>query len=120
MDAGRHLDKIIASLVGLDSPKFSDYMGYEELVYRPHPETCPDFYALVPTYSTDISDAFELFSRFHRFKIVKSEMPEHYHAEIVCHMGMGSFEVYRAEGETIPHAMCLAAKKYQERDYDDY
>lgn len=127
MDAGRDFDKFIAEhVMGLVDVKFADYQSNRDyrghweldLVYQPYSES-QDYYEPVPHYSTDIASAFCFFSqRFQRFAVIKSEMPDRYYAEIICHLGMGSFELYKADAETAAHAMCLAAKKFQEHDFD--
>lgn len=66
----------------------------------------------LPYYSTKIEDAFKIMKNLEnsgRVVLLMSEMPLRFSCDIVFHLGMGSFEEYKTEADTMEKAICLAA-----------
>lgn len=101
MKPGRELDALVAENVfGIESTTISP-TGIDVLVKKGTVRP-------IPHYSTNIAAAWEVVERFSYFTITQSKLDkELYHAEFKGRLG----EFFIAEGESAPHAICLAALK---------
>ena len=108
----REIDRLVAEKVmGWEEVKENDFIKRPDVDFigKAPDRFCEDAWSILPNYSTDISDAWEVVEQLREKELYVDidTFAEHYDVRVVS----GPYEVGHSLSETAPLAICLAALK---------